>query len=76
MKVLTKIVGKTKIDRIRRQQKRESCGMQTINEWVKRRRECDQYVTRMDAGKLVKISRDNIPVGRRYPGRLKEDGVT
>ena len=36
-KVLRKIVGKTKIDRIRSQQIRESCGAQPINEWVKRR---------------------------------------
>ena len=33
-----KIVGKTKIDRIRSQQTRESCGIQPINEWLERRR--------------------------------------
>ena len=32
MKVLRKIAGKTKIDRIRSQQIWESCGIQTINE--------------------------------------------
>ena len=31
--------------------------------------------TRMDAERLVKISRDNIPVGRRSLGVLKEDGA-
>jgi hypothetical protein len=36
-----------------------------------RRREWDQHVTRMDAERLVKISRGNIPFGRRSPGRLK-----
>ena len=36
----------------------------------KRRRECDEHVTRMDAERLVKISRDNIPDGRS-PGRPK-----
>ena len=35
MKVLRKIVGKTNIDRIIRQQIRES---KTINEWMERRR--------------------------------------
>ena len=64
-----------KIDRIRSQQIRESCGRQPINEWVERRRtrrrEWDQHVTRMDAERLVKISRDNIPAGRRSPGRPK-----
>jgi hypothetical protein len=51
----------TKIDRIRSQQIRESCGIQPINEWVERiRREWDEHVTRIDGEKLVKISRDNI----------------
>ena len=44
MKVLRKIVAKTKIDRIRSQQIRESCGIRPTNEWVKRRkREWDQH---------------------------------
>jgi hypothetical protein len=30
---------------------------------VEKRREWDEYVTRMAAERLVKISRDNIPVG-------------
>ena len=44
--------------------------MQPVNEWVERRRRIiwDQHVTRMDAERLVKISRDNIPVGIRSPG--------
>ena len=58
MKVVRKTVGKIKIDRIRSQQIRESCGIQPINE--RRRREWDEHVTRMDAERLVKISRDNI----------------
>ena len=70
MKVLRTIVGKTKIDRIRSQQIRVSCGIQPINEWVARR-EWDQHVTRMDAESLFKISRDNIPAGRVSPGRPK-----
>ena len=53
---LQKVVGKTKIDRIRSQQIRESCGIQLINEWVERRRgiEWDEHVTRMDAHRLLK----------------------
>ena len=47
MKVLRKIVGKTKIDRTRSQQIRESYGIQPINEWAEKRgREWDQHVTR------------------------------
>ena len=57
MKVLRNIVGKTKIDRIRRhKQIREFCGIQPINEWVERRIEWDQHVTRMNAERLVRIS--------------------
>ena len=56
MKVLRKIVDKLKIDRIRSQQIRESCGILPINQWVRRRREWDQHVTRMDAERLVKLS--------------------
>ena len=67
MKVLRKIVGKTKIDRIRSQQIRESCGIQPINDWVERRREWDEQITRMDADRLVEISRDHILAGRRSP---------
>ena len=72
MKVPRKIVGKTKINKIRSQQITEFCGVQPINECVKRiRREWDEHVTRMDAGRLLKISSDNIPAGRKYSGRPK-----
>ena len=65
VKVLRKIVSKSKIDRIRSQQIRESRGIQPVNEWVERkRREWNQHVTRMDTERLVKIARDNIPDGR------------
>jgi len=40
-------------------------------EWVERRREWDEHVTRVNAERLVKISRYNIPAGRRSPGRPK-----
>ena len=66
MKVQRKIVDETKLNRIRSQQIRESCGIQTINEWLeRRRREWDNRVTRMDAKRLIKISRDNIFVPTR-----------
>ena len=38
MKVLKKIVRRTKIDRIRSQQIREFCSIQLINEWAERRK--------------------------------------
>ena len=42
-----------------------------INEWVEIRREWDEHVTRMNSKRLDKISRDNIPAGRRSPGHPK-----
>jgi hypothetical protein len=52
-------------NRIRSQQIRESCCIQSINEWVeRRRREWKEHVTKMDAERLVKISRNNIPTDR------------
>ena len=77
MKVLRKIVGKTKIDWIRSQQIRESCGIQPINEWVdrrKRRRELDEHATSMDDNRLVEVWRD-LPEEDLQDAR-KEDGAT
>ena len=64
MKVLRKIVCKSKIVRIISQKIRESCRIQPTNEWIEIRRECDEHVTRMDAERLVKISRGKISEGR------------
>ena len=72
MKLQRKMVGKTKIDRIRSQQIGKSYDIQPINEWEeKRRREWDEHVTRMNTEWLIKISKDNIHAGRRSPGRPK-----
>ena len=62
---------------IRSQQISKSCGIQSFNEWLKRRSrgEWNEYATRVDAEKLVKIPRDNISA-RRSPRRRKEDGTT
>ena len=66
--ILRTRVGKTKIDRIRSQHIRYSGGIQTINEWVERRRDWDEHVTRINAQRLVKFSRANIPARRWSPG--------
>ena len=76
MKVLREIVGKTKRDTIRSQQMRQPCGIEPINEWMEgRRREWDEHVTRMDAERLVKISRDNHLPEKDLKDILKEDGA-
>ena len=36
----------------------------------------DKHIKSMDAERLVKISRDNIPAERWSPGHPKESGVT
>ena len=59
------------MDTVRSQPIRETCGIQRVNEWVERRIEWDEHVTRMDAERSVKISRDNIPAGSRSPGLPK-----
>jgi len=72
MKALRKLAVKTRIDRIRSQQIRESCVIQPTNEWVERRkREWDKHLTRMDAERLDIILRDDISAGRKSPGRPK-----
>ena len=61
-----------KTNRIRNQKIRESCSIQLCNErMVRRRREWEEHVMGMDAERLFKISRDNIPAGRRFPGGPK-----
>ena len=53
MKELRKIVEKTGIDRIRSQQIGESYGIQSVNEWVeRRRREWNEVTKIMDAERL------------------------
>ena len=54
---------------------KQSCDIQPIIEWVERgrriRKEWAGHVTRIDAERLVKISRDNIPAGKISPGHPK-----
>ena len=51
-----KIVGKTKMDRIKKSTNHRILRIQhtSINEWVERRREWDEHVTRLDAERLIK----------------------
>ena len=60
-----------KINRTRSKTIRKSWIIKPINEWVERRREWDEHVTRMDDERLFKISRDNIYPGIRPPVRPK-----
>ena len=72
MKVLRKTVGKTKTDRIRSQQIRESCGIQIMNVWVQRiRTEWDEHKTRLDAERSVKISTCRKKIFRMSDRKMK-----
>ena len=63
-----------KVVRIRSKKIRESSDIQPIIEWMEIRRQIwkwDEQATGMDAERLVKIPRDNIPAGRRFLGHPK-----
>ena len=65
MKILSRIEGRIKINRIRSQDIREPCGIQPINRSTeRRRREQEKHITRMEAERLGEISRDHQPAGR------------
>ena len=73
MNTLRRIIGKTRLDRVRNEYAREQCEIQPINDWViRRRQEWNDHVSRMDANRIAKITRDNIPTGRRSPGRPRK----
>ena len=78
LKVLRKIVGKTKIDRIRSQQIREPCGIQLINEWERRkiRREWDEHITEWMLRDLLKSQGTIYLPEEDLQGIRKEDGAT
>jgi hypothetical protein len=55
MKVLRKIIGKTRTDRISNENIRQMCNIQNIADWITRRRhEWNEHITRMDPQRLNK----------------------
>ena len=70
MKVPRNIIGKTKINRIRSQQIWEFCCIKSTVLTSGEKKNSGTKI-RMDTERLVKISRDNIPVGRKSPGSPK-----
>lgn len=72
MKTLRKIVGKTRLDKIKNADIRNQCQIQEIGEWVETRRsQWAAHVSRMPEDRMTRIVRDSIPVGKRSPGRPK-----
>lgn len=70
MKTLRTIAGKTLRDRIPNTEIREMCEVQDVVRWGRqRRRGWNQHINRMSGDRLVKISRDGNPPGKRPRGR-------
>lgn len=73
MSTLRRIVGKTRMDRVRSEDIREICNIQRIEEWiVRRRKEWRSHVEGMEDDRLVRRVKDGIPEGRRSPGRPRK----
>ncbi|XP_030767906.1 uncharacterized protein LOC115891558 [Sitophilus oryzae] len=72
MKIIHKITGKTLLDRERRDNIRQTCKVDSINEWVlSRRREWNEHISRMDEGRIVRSAHKS-PLGRRSTGRPRK----
>ena len=73
MRVLRKITNNTIRDMIRNENIRERCKVENISQWTRKRKmEWNQHIDRMDEKRLVKIARDEKPVGRRSVGRPRK----
>ena len=70
MKTLSRIINKTKGDRVRNDRIRELCEILNITSWVQRKRtEWSEHISRMADDRLVKKVHDGIPGGKRNRGR-------
>ncbi|XP_030746595.1 uncharacterized protein LOC115875314 [Sitophilus oryzae] len=57
----------------RRDNIREICKVDSINEWVlSRRREWNEHISQMDEGRIVRSGRDKSALGRRSTGRPRK----
>lgn len=73
MKVLRNTLGKTRCNRLRNRNIRETCDVTDISQSVKKRKErWDEHITRMDHNTLVKAARDNFPRAERHVGRPRK----
>lgn len=72
MKVLRRILGKTLLDQERSETIRRNCQTENVADWVSnRKKEWNNHINRMDNNRIVRIARDNSPIGRRSVGRPK-----
>ncbi|XP_015182496.1 PREDICTED: uncharacterized protein LOC107069571 [Polistes dominula] len=77
MKIVRRIAGKSLWYRVRSEDLRKACQIENINDWVLSRKvEWNDHITRMTDDRVVKISRDKSPSGRRSVGRPRSAGAT
>ena len=74
IKVLRSIAGKTLLDRETSENIGRTCGIEEyINCWVlKRKKQWNEHISRMEEKRIVRIARDKSPTGRRSIGRLRK----
>lgn len=73
MRVLRRIAKKTRWDRVRNENIRETCQVTDIAIWTRERRQnWEDHVSRMSSERLPKIARDSRPFGRRRAGRPRK----
>ncbi|XP_056642629.1 uncharacterized protein LOC130449021 [Diorhabda sublineata] len=80
MRILRRITGNTLRNRVISDYIRTTCNVEAINEWLlTRRKELNNYISRMTDSRVVKIVRDKSPAGRRSVGRHQKrwsDNIT
>ena len=74
IKVLRGIAGKTLLDRETSENIRRTCEIEEdINCWVlKRKKQWNEHISRMEEKRIVRIARDKSPTGRRSIGRPRK----
>ena len=73
MKIARRTAGKTLTDRERSDNIRQICGVDQINDWVlERNKKWNEHIDRVTEERIVKITRDKLPAGRRNTGRPRK----
>ena len=76
MKIVRRIAGKTLMDRERSNNIRQTCGINEINNWIlDKKKKWNERIDHMTKERIVKITRDKLPAGRRSTG-IEKDGET
>ena len=73
MKITRRIAGRILMDRARSNNIRQTCGIDKINDCVlERMKKWNEHIDRMTEERIVKITRDKSPAGRRSTGRPRK----